>query len=317
MAYPDIPKEKAYSWLNIVLILTCIIMFGTSTYFFAYPDSAPRLIERLGLTHYVNDIMKRTAVVNKVDENVINNRAEEELLVKESELLTSPPVITEPLPVVEEPEVLVDPSLPAIDKSDPVLLTAIQDFSEEPLVTDLLLKEDLLRRAIVFIDNFSRGDFIASFSPLIAPEGPFHVKKSNEKIYVSVLSYHRYDIYMQYIDSIDSEKLVQTYKIFKPLIDQSYAEISLPGANFDDALNEAIELALSVPVINGPITLKSPSVMYLFNNPTLEALNDAQKLLLRLGGANLAKLQNKLKSIKDELNSSGQPSDTEKMVTTP
>lgn len=302
MAYPDIPKEKAYSWLNIVLILTCIIMFGSSTYFFAYPDSAPRLIERLGLTHYVNDIMKRTAVVNKVDENVINNRAEEELLVKESELLTSPPVIAEPLPVVQAPEPLAAPTLPTIDKSDPVILTAIQDFSEEPLVAELLLKEDLLRSTVVFIDNFSRGDFIASFSPLIAPKAPFHIKKSDDKIYVSVLNYHRYDIYMQYIDSIDSEKLVQTYRMLKPLIDHSYAEISLPGASFDDVLNDAIAMALSVPVINGPITLKSPSVMYIFNNPALENLNDAQKLLLRLGGTNLAKLQNKLQDIEVELN---------------
>jgi len=206
--------------------------------------------------------------------------------------------------MAQENEAIIDPNLPSIDESDPVVLTAIQKFSEEPLIANNLLKIDLLRSTIVFIDNFSRGDFIASFSPLIAPKERFQIKKSGDKVYVSVLNYHRYDIYTQYIDTIDSKKLVQTYRSLKPLIDQSYAEISLPGADFDDVLNDAIDMALSVPVINGPITLKSPSVMYLFSNPELEKLNDAQKLLLRIGGTNLEKLQNKLKIIAVELNKS-------------
>lgn len=311
MAYPDTHKEKAYSWLNIVLILTCITMFAGSTYFFAYPNSAPRLIERLGLTHYVNDIIKiATDVIDENNNDYSNKEPERDLLTKEGELVTSTVVIAEPLLEEQEAEIFVDPNLPLIDESDPLILTAVEDFSEKPLITNHLLKVDLLRSTIVFVDNFSRGDFIASFSPLLAPEERFKIKKSGDNTYVSVLNYHRYDIYMEYIDSIDSEKLVQTYRNLKPLIDQSYAEISLPGVDFNDVLNDAIDMALSVPIINGPITLKSPSVMYLFNNPELEKLNDAQKLLLRIGATNLTKLQEKLKNIESELNKVEQSNDS-------
>tara|TARA_R110001583_G_scaffold28634_1_gene101273 strand:+ start:467 stop:1396 length:930 start_codon:yes stop_codon:yes gene_type:complete len=308
MAYPDRHKEKAYSWLNIVLILTCLTMFGAGTYFFAYPDSASRFIEHSQLTRYFNKIIERTSAAGTVENKNINGTnggiVEGDEISKEDDLVTSSLTKAKPLLMAQDNEVIVDPNLPSIDESDPIVLTAIQKFSEEPLIANHLLKIDLLRSTIVFIDNFSRGDFIASFSPLIAPKERFQIKKSGDKMYVSVLNYHRYDIYTQYIDTIDSKKLVQTYRSLKPLIDQSYAEISLPGADFDDVLNDAIDMALSVPVINGPITLKSPSVMYLFSNPELEKLNDAQKLLLRLGGKNLEKLQNKLKVIAVDLNKS-------------
>jgi len=308
MAYPDRHKVKAYSWLNIVLILTCLTMFGAGTYFFAYPDSASRFIEHSGLTQYFNNMMERRSAADTGENKNINDTSagigKGDQISREDDLVTSSFTKAESLSMAQENEAIIDPNLPSIDESDPVVLTAIQKFSEEPLIANNLLKIDLLRSTIVFIDNFSRGDFIASFSPLIAPKERFQIKKSGDKVYVSVLNYHRYDIYTQYIDTIDSKKLVQTYRSLKPLIDQSYAEISLPGADFDDVLNDAIDMALSVPVINGPITLKSPSVMYLFSNPELEKLNDAQKLLLRIGGTNLEKLQNKLKIIAVELNKS-------------
>jgi len=315
MAYPDSKKEKAYSWLNIMLILTCLTIFGASTYFFAYPDTGPQLIQRLGLASYFDDKMVKLAaskqkqqqeVVEQVkQETVVINETpdveEVEIPQKEEDLLVASALGVLPNSAAQSTEIVIDPNLPLVDESDPVVLEAIEEFSERTLVVNNLLEQDLLRSTVVFIDNFSRGEFLASFSPLLATEIPFRKKNSNGKTYVSVLNYHRYDTYTKYIDSIDSEKIVATYRMLKPLIDQTYAEISLPGTDFDDVLNDAIEMALSVPVINGPITLKSPSVMYLYNNPALEALNHAQKLLLRLGGKNLAIIQAKLVEIQAQL----------------
>ncbi|MBB1272177.1 DUF3014 domain-containing protein [Psychromonas sp. SR45-3] len=315
MAYPDSKKEKAYSWLNIVLILTCLTMFGTSTYFFAYPDTAPQLIQRLGLTSYFNDKMEKLAALKQTQRQEAMAQPEKETVVikevpdleqveipqKEEDLLVASALGVLPISAAQPTEIVIDSNLPLIDESDPLVLEAIEEFSEQTLIVDNLLEQDLLRSTVVFIDNFSRGEFLASFSPLLATDIPFRKKDSNGKTYVSVLNYHRYDNYTKFIDSIDSEKIVATYYMLKPLIDQTYAEISLPGVDFDEVLNDAIEMALSVPVINGPISLKSPSVMYLYNNPTLEALNHAQKLLLRLGGKNLTIIQAKLVEIQAQL----------------
>ena len=298
MAYPDLPKEKPYSWLNIILIVICFSMFGYSIFYFTYPNAHHRLMERLGVASDFNfDFLKKSEMI---DEPAIDNNVIEEKVEVIPTPVIEPLSTTQPTEVVEAVEEEESP-LPVLEESDDLVLSAIEEFSETALVPGNLLQTGLIASTVVFIDNFSRGDFIASFSPLFPSKEPFKVKRSDGKIYVSIYSYQRYDDYSNYIASLDSEKLVHTYKTFKPLIDESYAEISREGTQFDDVLNNAIEMALSVPVINGPITLKSPSVMYLFNNPALEELNDAQKLLLRLGPDNLTKVQDKLRSIQAEL----------------
>ena len=298
MAYPDLPKEKPYSWLNIILIAICLSMFGYSIFYFTYPNEHHRLMERLGVSSDFNfDFLNKPVVAEKP---VI-----EEEVIEETVDVIEPPEVTTLLSAAQPTEVIKEVEeenpLPLLDESDDLVLSAIDEFSETALVTDNLLQSSLIRSTVVFIDNFSRGDLITSFSPLFPSKEPFKVKRSNGKIFVSIYGYKRYDAYSNYIASLDSEKLVQAYHTFKPLVDESYAEVAREGTKFDDVLNDAIDMALSVPVINGPITLKSPSVMYLFNNPALESLNDAQKLLLRLGPDNLTKVQDKLKSIKAEL----------------
>lgn len=298
MAYPDLPKEKPYSWLNIILIAICVSMFGYSIFYFTYPNEHHRLMERLGVSNDFNfDFLNEPVVAEKpiIEEDVI----EEAVDVIEPSEVTTLLSAAQPTEVVEEVE--EENPLPLLDESDDLVLSAIDEFSDTALVTDNLLQSGLIRRTVVFIDNFSRGDLITSFSPLFPPKEPFKVKRSDGKIYVSIYGYKRYDDYSNYIASLDSQQLVQAYNTFKPLVDESYAEVAREGTKFDDVLNDAIDMALSVPVINGPITLKSPSVMYLFNNPALESLNDAQKLLLRLGPDNLTKVQDKLRSIQAEL----------------
>ncbi|WP_025566175.1 DUF3014 domain-containing protein [Psychromonas sp. SP041] len=298
MAYPDLPKEKPYSWLNIILIAICVSMFGYSIFYFTYPNEHHRLMERLGVSNDFNfDFLNEPVVAEKpiIEEDVI----EEAVDVIEPSEVTTLLSAAQPTEVVEEVE--EENPLPLLDESDDLVLSAIDEFSETALITDNLLQSGLIRSTVVFIDNFSRGDLITSFSPLFPPKEPFKVKRSDGKIYVSIYGYKRYDDYSNYIASLDSQQLVQAYNTFKPLVDESYAEVAREGTKFDDVLNDAIDMALSVPVINGPITLKSPSVMYLFNNPALESLNDAQKLLLRLGPDNLTKVQDKLRSIQAEL----------------
>jgi len=297
MAYPDLPKEKPYSWLNIILIVICVSMFSYSIFYFTAPNSHHRLMERLGIANDF-DFLHKSESIDKpaIDENVIKEKVDVIPL-----LSTIEPLLTAQSTEVVEEEIIEEVPLPRIEDSDDLVLSTIEEFSKTALVTENLLQSGLIASTVVFIDNFSRGDFIASFSPLFPPKEPFKVKRNDGKIYVSIYGYQRYDDYSNYIASLDTEKLVQAYHTFKPLIDESYAEIAREGTQFDAVLNNAIEVALSVPVINGPIILKSPSVMYLFNNPALEALNDAQKLLLRLGPDNLTKVQDKLRSIQAEL----------------
>ena len=58
---------------------------------------------------------------------------------------------------------------------------------------------------------------------------------------------------------------------------------------------------LNAPIIREPIALVAPSAMYKFADPELEALPDAQKLIMRMGPDNILKLKTKLQQIQSAL----------------
>jgi Protein of unknown function (DUF3014) len=58
---------------------------------------------------------------------------------------------------------------------------------------------------------------------------------------------------------------------------------------------------LETPVIEKPIALTRPSVMYAFEDPELETLSSAQRQLLRMGPRNVRIVQQKLREIAPHL----------------
>jgi hypothetical protein len=307
MAYPELHKEKSYSWLNVVLIFICLAMFGYGIFYFNNPESHNRLMERLdipGAIASLNDTVTNTIENNNDSAEKNNNLA---LADQDTESggnalipansLDKESLVVAPLSSTNSfDEVIKEKNLPSLIESDPLFLGSLENMSElYPLVSNYLLQSGLLQSSVVFIDNFSRGTFIASFSPLVAPTEPFKVINDGEgNLLIDEASFHRYDDYIDYFVSLDDEKVIEAYNMFKPLINKAYSEISRPGSRFDVTLNNAIEVALRTPIVDEPIYVKSPAVMYIYADPKLETLNHAQKLLLRLGPKNLNKFQKKL-----------------------
>ena len=307
MAYPELHKEKSYSWLNVVLIFICLAMFGYGIFYFNNPESHNRLMERLDIPGAIASLSD--SVTNSIEDNNDNEESNNNVSLPEqdNELTKNPPTQVNALDkesLVVAPlssknafdAVIKEKNLPLLNESDPLFLASLENMSElYPLVSNFLLQSGLLQSSVVFIDNFSRGAFIASFSPLIAPAAPFKVINDNEgQLVIDEESYHRYDDYIDYFVSLDETQIIEAYNMFKPLINKAYSEISRPGSRFDVTLNNAIEVALRTPIVDEPIYVNSPAVMYLYADPKLESLNHAQKLLLRLGANNLNKLQQKL-----------------------
>lgn len=307
MAYPELHKEKSYSWLNVVLILICLAMFGYGIFYFNNPESHNRLMERLdipgALTSLTNTVTNSIDDNDRKEENNNNvslpdqdNELSENALIP-ANALDKESLVVAPLSSTNSYDAVIkEKNLPLLNESDPLFLATLENMSElYPLVSNYLLQSGLLQSSVVFIDNFSRGTFIASFSPLVAPTTPFKVIDNNDgQLLISEESYHRYDDYIDYFVSLDDGQIIEAYNMFKPLINKAYSEISRPGSRFDVTLNNAIDVALRTPIVDEPIYLKSPAVMYLYADPKLESLNHAQKLLLRLGAKNLNKLQQKL-----------------------
>lgn len=291
MPYSDNDKNDAYSWINVVIILSCIAILGYSVYYFACPNQPtiadPQALEKKLLDKEVAEQQSQSVIITE-------NKTSNADLVTEAEIAP---------PQIEVIEATPADNLPLLNESDPLVLENIEQFSQQSLITPYLLSQSMLRSAVVFIDNFSRGDFIAQFSLLKPPTQAFMVIKSDGKLFIDPRSYQRYDNYANYISSIDSQLFSQSYQLFQPLIDQAYQEIAYPDSHFNDAFYAAITLLLDTPIITYPIELYSPSVMYLYKDPALENLNAAQKLLLRMGPDNLIKIKKKFREIQSELES--------------
>jgi len=160
---------------------------------------------------------------------------------------------------------------------------------------------NIISNFVVFTDNIAKGEFLAQFSPLNKPISSFQIENKDGQILLNPKSYQRYTPYAEMISNVDIDMIVKQYNYFKPLIDSAYQEMGYDVGDFDSTLIDAINVLLDAPVIRYPIELKAPSAMYLFQNNYLESLNNAQKLLIRMGPDNTLLIQNKLKKIKNVL----------------
>lgn len=209
---------------------------------------------------------------------------------------TEPKVIAESAPEIEESS-----KLPSLDDSDAIALASAQQLSSIPGYSLLLNKQEIIRNFVVFIDNFSRGELVANFSPLGKPSEPFTIIKAEKKMLLNPESYNRYNLYAEIVNSINIESAISQYHALQPLLDQAYQEIAYPDGAFHHVIIDAIDIVLSAPIVREPIELIAPSAMYKYADPELEALPDAQKLLLRMGPDNILKLKTKLQQIQSAL----------------
>jgi len=296
MSYNDSDNEKSYSWVNILLIFLCLAMLGYGVMYFKSPETHHKFMQYLGLEENVTAIQNK-AIVEEA--NVVSNELADLAMQEDAASTEDETSLAEDASTETER----DPDLPPLNTSDDYVVNEIKDIGDEDGIDQKIIPNFFIYNSVVFITNFSNGQLLTNFSPLAPPATAFAVEKEDGNLYMSSLTYQRYDDYSNFIASLNTEKTVATYNKLKPLINESYQEIAHPGAEFDDALNNAIDLALAVPLIDEKIKLSSPSVMYTYQNETWQDLNDAQKFLLRFGPTNLAKIQNKLRDIRKQLNS--------------
>jgi len=64
---------------------------------------------------------------------------------------------------------------------------------------------------------------------------------------------------------------------------------------------EVIDNLLAAPDIKEPVKLIQPKIVYLYADPDLEGRSIGQRILMRIGGENEAKVKAKLQEIRQEL----------------
>ena len=242
------------------------------------------------------------------------------------EVVTQPVAIPEPEPPVPEPVIEAEPEpelepeqvveapveeevepafvLPRLNDSDQLIRDGVVRLTRHEGVNTWLSPNELIRKFVAFVEGVAIGQVAKDPVRDLAPQGPFLASQISEQVYLlDSASYERYDFFSEVVVSLDARRSAEFYLLVHPMLQEAYGELGSPDKKFNDVVFKAIGRLLETPVINKPIRLLRPVVMYQFEEKKLESLSAAQKQLIRMGPKNTRALQVKLSEIALELRS--------------
>jgi hypothetical protein len=192
-------------------------------------------------------------------------------------------------------------ALPTLDDSDAGVAAALAALGGGD-VSALLVPQQIIARLVATVDALPRHDGLAAFTlPARVPKGAFAVDEAGGATLLGERNYARYAPYMQVVDAVDPQALVAWYVHAYPLFQQAYRQLGYPTGYFNDRLVVAIDDLLAAPEPAGPLAVVRSKAFYVYVDPALEARSTGQKLLLRVGPANEAKIKAKLRAIRTAL----------------
>lgn len=276
-------EQKQTPWAIIAIIIAAIFAFVVYYYVIAADEDSV-------------SVTPSTTTVTAIQQQ------EPELELETTAEVIEPEVLTEPIEEdIIEPEI----TLPTLDESDSWFSTKLPTLTWRKELLKLVVTEDMIRRFVVFTDNFSQGTLAYEHTPLVTPKTKFTAIEeqtdSGVKWQWDENSENRFSLYVDLLRSMDSDMLVQWYIELKPLIDQAYEELGYPDQDFTEVLHGAITKVLDMEIPKAEPELVRPSVMYKYKDQSLESLDAAEKLLLRLGKENLLVIKSVMLEVNEKL----------------
>ena len=208
-----------------------------------------------------------------------------------------------PEPVIEHPVTPppTAPALPPLADSDRVAQPALAGLLGSKAVQDLFNVDGLIRRIVVTVDNLPREKLAVRQSPLQPVAGAFGVLKTGDTVLIGADNAKRYSQHVKLLSAVDAKQAASLYRQFYPLFQRAYEELGYPKAYFNDRVIAVIDHLLATPEAPALVKLVQPKVLYEFADPELQSRSSGQKILLRMGNENAAKVKAKLRELRLEL----------------
>ncbi|MGH9175247.1 MAG: DUF3014 domain-containing protein [Vicinamibacterales bacterium] len=193
--------------------------------------------------------------------------------------------------------------LPPLHQMDTFLRALLGGLSTSPELARWLATDDLIRQMANGIDRISRGFSPARDLTVLRPQGTFAATSARERTTtIDPASYRRYDGLAALVSSVDAQSVADAYRTIQPRLDEAYRGLGRAEGGVDNAVSVALQILIDTPVVEGPIRLvPGPGAIYQYADPKLEELRPAQKQLLRMGPDNLARVQERLRQIKQAI----------------
>ncbi len=191
--------------------------------------------------------------------------------------------------------------LPALDTSDATMRNTVRELWSDQAVEERFQFRNFIRRVVATVDNLPRRKLAQQLMPVKRVEGMYLVEGDDGGYAATAANARRYTPYVTLLESIAPKQLVTLYVRLYPLFQQAYEDLGYPGQYFNDRLMVAIDDLLAAPELAAPPKLVRPKVFYLYADPELEASSAGQKILMRMGPDNAARVKASLRAIRAEL----------------
>ncbi|MEO6925303.1 MAG: DUF3014 domain-containing protein [Rhodanobacter sp.] len=189
-------------------------------------------------------------------------------------------------------------ALPALDQSDDDVASALARLAGNGELSLLLVRPQIIERIVASIDAMPGRSLGGFMLPARTPKGVFLTQDVDGSTVIGADNAARYAPYMQMVEQIDPQALVAWYVHAYPLFQQAYRQLGYPKGYFNDRLTVVIDNLLAAPEPTQSPALQRSRNFYIYADPDLEGLSSGQRMLLRTGPANEAKLKAKLRTIR-------------------
>jgi hypothetical protein len=233
-----------------------------------------------------------------------------------------PPVVEEETaepdftsPIVDEEPAIEAPALPPLAESDPVAVETLSSLVGSEPVRQYVVSEAVIPRLVATLDALSGKQVPAAIKAVEGPAGTFQATANDDpasvirnaagdpipQYVVDPVNYRRYTPYVEMLEAADTGALVASYRDHRPLFEEAFRQLGYPEGDFDQRLRALIDELLATPDVSGTVRLIKPEAYYLYADEELESLTAGQKILLRMGPDNAARVKARLVAIRDAL----------------
>ena len=195
----------------------------------------------------------------------------------------------------------LDRPLPALDASDERLTELLGQLWPGEQLGQFFLLDHFVQRLVLLVDSLPRDRLPASRLPTRPVSGSFLAAARDQELVIAPANSRRYTPWVTLAEAIDPQRAVAVYRYLYPLFQQAYRDLGYPRGQFNDRLLAVIDHLLETPELVGPVRLVRPKILYRFADPDLEARSAGQKILLRCGPQNAARLKAVLRNLRRAL----------------
>lgn len=238
--------------------------------------------------------------------------------VQEEAPAPAPEPVVEPVAVEEVPAeepVVEEPPLPDLADSDPAALEALVGMVGSEPVDEFVAQEAVIPRFVATVDALGSRQVPAAIQAVQGPGGEFQATADERpdsvildevgdpipQYVVDPANYVRYTPYVEMLEAVDARQAAAVFQRNQPLFDEAFAQLGYAEGDFDQRLRAIIDELLATPEVPEPVRLIKPEAYYLFADEDLESLSAGQKILIRMGPANAARVKAKLAEIRAAL----------------